>query len=76
MKKRSMVEALMPVECPKLYAVVDLLNDRIIARGLPEAAAVGTKRAWEVTDGPAEIVEEDVDWPTEDQVLGRLKAVR
>jgi hypothetical protein len=63
-------------EVPKLYAVVDLFDQHIIARGLPMAAAVGTKRAWEITDGPAELVEEELDWPSADQVRARLKVAR
>lgn len=76
MEQRSKVTAGLPVECPKLYAVVDVVEGRVVARGLPYSSAVGTKRAWEVTDGPAQVIEEGILWPSDDQVLGQLRSIR
>lgn len=74
MKSRSKVVAGLPVECPRLFAVVDVVEDRVIARGLPEKTAEGFAAGYQgLNHRPAQIVEEQLNWPTDGQVLGQLQ---
>lgn len=76
-KARSVVAASKPsLGIPKLFAVVDKDHHQVVARGLDESSARGFAEGWKWTHGPAELVEEQPTWPSDDQVLERLKAAR
>lgn len=77
MKNRSTVAALKPVECPRLFAVVDVVNDRVVARGVRKNDVAGVRRGWRRLVGHAtRVVRERLLWPTDDQVREQPSRVR
>jgi hypothetical protein len=61
---------------PKLFAVVDDLNGTIVARGMEEGPALGVAEGWKWTHGPASLVEENLTWPSDDQVRAQRRVAR
>jgi hypothetical protein len=60
---------------PELFAVVDVVAGRVIARGMDQIQADAFAKRWRVIGESAELVRERIEWPSDDQVVEQLALV-
>jgi hypothetical protein len=70
------VAGLPVLRIPRLFAVVEALGGQVVARGLEESVARGVAEGWKWTHGPAELIEERLTWPSDDQVRSQRQVAR
>ncbi len=67
--------AVLAAGLPDLFAVVDIVGGRVLARGLSKCQATGFAKGWSRDNSEAATVPELAIWPTDDQVVALAQRV-